>query len=54
MRCYTPHQAYVADALVAAGLPLPADYIKRNTSNRNGTPCMRSTQQPAVLSGSGL
>ena len=37
----------VADALAAAALPLPADYIKSNTSNRNGTPCMRSTQQPA-------
>ena len=37
----------VADALAAAGLPLPAEYIKSNTSNRDGTPCMRSTQQPA-------
>ena len=37
----------VAEAFAAAGLPLPADYIKSNTSNRDGTPCMRSTQQPA-------
>ena len=37
----------VADALAAAGLPLPAEYIKSNTSNRDGTPCIRSTQQPA-------
>ena len=37
----------VAEAFAATGLPLPADYIKSNTSNRNGTPCMRSTQQPA-------
>ena len=37
----------VAEALAAAGLPLPAEYIKSNTSNRNGTPCMRSVQQPA-------
>ena len=36
----------VAEALAAAGLPLPAEYIKSNTSNRDGTPCMRSTQQP--------
>ena len=37
----------VAEAFAAAGLPLPAEYIKSNTSNRDGTPCMRSTQQPA-------
>ena len=37
----------VAEALATAGLPLPAEYIKSNTSNRDGTPCMRSTQQPA-------
>ena len=37
----------VADALAAAGLPLPAEHIKSNTTNRDGTPCMRSTQQPA-------
>ena len=37
----------VAEALAAAGLPSPAEYIKSNTSNRDGTPCMRSTQQPA-------
>ena len=32
----------VADAFAAAGLPLPADFIKSNTSNRDGTPCVRS------------
>ena len=37
----------VAEALAAAGLPLPSEYLKSNTSNRDGTPCMRSTQQPA-------
>ena len=37
----------VAEALAAAGLPLPAEHLKSNTSNRDGTPCMRSTQQPA-------
>ena len=37
----------VAEALAAAGLPLPAEYLKSNTSNRDGTPCVRSTQQPA-------
>ena len=37
----------VAEALAAAGLPLPAEYLKPNTSNRDSTPCMRSTQQPA-------
>ena len=37
----------VAEAFAAAGLPLPAEHIKSNTSNRDGTPCMRSTQQPA-------
>ena len=36
----------VADALAAAGLALPAEHIKSNTTNRDGTPCMRSTQQP--------
>ena len=42
----------VAEALAAAGLPLPADHIKSNTTNRNGTPCMRSVQQPASPSSS--
>ena len=37
----------IAEALAAAGLPLPAEYLKSNTSNRDGTPCVRSTQQPA-------
>ena len=37
----------VADALATAGLPLPAEHLKSNTSNRDGTPCVRSTQQPA-------
>jgi site-specific DNA-cytosine methylase len=36
----------VAEALAAAGLSLPAEYLKSNTSNRDGTPCVRSTQQP--------
>ena len=36
----------VAEALAAAGLPLPAEHLKSNTSNRDGTPCVRSTQQP--------
>jgi len=37
----------VAEALEAAGLAMPAEYIKSNTTNRDGTPCMRSVQQPA-------
>ena len=36
----------VAEALATAGLPLPAEHLKSNTSNRDGTPCVRSTQQP--------
>ena len=37
----------VADAFVAAGLALPAQFIKSNTSNRDKTPCVRSVQDPA-------
>ena len=37
----------VADAFAAAGLPLPAQHLKSNTSNRDGTPCVRSVQQQA-------
>ena len=37
----------VADAFAAAGLPLPADHLKSSTSNRNGTPCVRSVHGQA-------
>ena len=37
----------VRDAFAAAGLPLPAQFLKSNTTNRDGSPCVRSTQQPA-------
>ena len=37
----------IADAFKSAELPLPADFLKSNTSNRDGTPCIRSVQQPA-------
>ena len=37
----------VGDAFAAAGRPLPAQFLKSNTTNRDGTPCVRSTQQPA-------
>ena len=37
----------VADAFAAAELPLPAEFLKSNTSNRDGTPCVRSVQQPS-------
>ena len=38
----------VAEAFAAAGLPPPpAQFLKSNTSNRDGTPCMRSVQGPA-------
>ena len=37
----------VADAFAAAGLPLAAQFIKSNTTNRDGAPCVRSVQQPA-------
>ena len=40
-------RASVADAFAAAGLPLPADYVRSNTTNRDGSPCVRSVQQPA-------
>jgi site-specific DNA-cytosine methylase len=38
------HRVSVADAFAAAGLPLPAAHLKSNTSNRDGTPCVRSVQ----------
>ena len=37
----------VADALASAGLPLPAGHLRSNTVSRNGSPCVRSVQQPA-------
>ena len=37
----------VAEAFAAAGLPLPAKFLKSNTTNRDGSPCVRSVQQPA-------
>ena len=37
----------VDDAFAAAGLALPARFIKSNTTSRDGAPCVRSTQQPA-------
>ena len=29
------------------GLPLPAEHLRSNTTNRDGSPCVRSVQQPA-------
>ena len=37
----------VADAFAAAGLPLPAEHLRSNTTNRDGSPCVRSVQQPS-------
>ena len=37
----------VRDAFATAEMPLPAEYLKSNTSNRDGSPCVRSVQQPA-------
>ena len=37
----------VADALAAAGLPLPTGHLRPNTVSRNGSACVRSVQQPA-------
>ena len=37
----------VADAFATAGLSLPAQFLKSNTTNRDGAPCVRSVQQPA-------
>ena len=37
----------VGDAFATAGLPLPAQFLKSNTTSRDGSPCVRSTQQPA-------
>jgi len=40
------HRVSVADALSAAGLTAPATHVKSNTTNRDGSPCLRSIQQP--------
>jgi site-specific DNA-cytosine methylase len=40
------HRVTVADALTAAGLTAPATHVKSNTTNRDGSPCLRSIQQP--------
>jgi hypothetical protein len=40
-------RATVAEAFAAAGLALPADYIRSNTSNRDHSPCVRSVHQPS-------
>ena len=37
----------VADAFAAAELPLPAEFLKSNTTNRDGSAAVRSVQQPA-------
>ena len=37
----------VADAFATAGLPLPAQHLRSNTTNRDGSPCVRSVQQPS-------
>ena len=37
----------IADAFAAAGRPLPATHIKSNTSNRDGSPCIRSAHEQA-------
>lgn len=37
----------VSDAFVAAGVTLPATHVKSNTTNRDGTPCIRSVQEQA-------
>jgi len=37
----------VADAFAAAEVPLPADFLKSNTTSRDGGACVRSVQQPA-------
>lgn len=34
----------VADAFAAAGVSLPAQFLKSNTTNRDGTPCVRSVR----------
>ena len=40
----------VAEAFAAAGLPPPpAQFLKSNTSNRDGTPCMRSVQGLSLI-----
>ena len=37
----------VAAAFATTGLPLPAQYIRSCTTNRDGTRCVRSVQEPA-------
>jgi len=37
----------VAEAFAAAELPLPAEFLKSNTTNRDGSAAVRSVQQPA-------
>ena len=37
----------VADAFAAAELPLPAEFLKSNTTNRDGSAAVRSVHQPA-------
>lgn len=41
------HRVSVAEAFRAAGIALPASYIKNNTRSRNGCPCIRSVHGPA-------
>ena len=38
----------VAEAFSAAGVPLPAQFIKSNTTNRDGSACVRSVRPPAA------
>ena len=47
MRCPSYVRVSIAEAFKAAKLPLPADFLKSNTSNRDGSPCVRSVHQPA-------
>ena len=35
----------VAEAFSVAGVPLPSDWIKSNTTNRDGSPCVRSVRR---------
>ena len=47
MRQQPVRRVTVSDAFAAAGFALPATHIKSNTSNRDGSPCIRSVQQQA-------
>ena len=40
-------RASVADAFAAAGLPLPAEHVRSNTTGRGGAPSVRSVRQPS-------